>query len=83
MFIPFNLEPDLPDDSTPYQEVLKDYVASLTYRFGDVFYRDRVARNFADGLRVVEEGETYFERHKELPKIVRWVNNYSKRLQSA
>ncbi len=83
MFIPFNLEPDLPDDSTPYQEVLNDYVAGLSYRFGDVFYRDRVARNFAEGLSVVEAGETYFERHKELPKIVRWVNNYSKRLQIA
>lgn len=83
MFIPFNLEPEMSDDSTPYQEVLNDYVAGLNYKFGDLFYRDRVARNFAFGLGVVEAGETYFESHKELPKIVRWVNNYSKRLQLA
>ncbi len=83
MFIPFNLEPELPDDSTPYHEVLNDYCASLNYKYGNVFYRDRVARNFAEGLHVVEAGETYFERHKELPKITRWVDNYSKRLQTA
>jgi hypothetical protein len=71
------------DDSTPYQEVLNDYAAGLNYEFGNVFYRDRVARNFVLGLRVVEAGETYFERHKELPKIARWVNNYSKRLRLA
>jgi hypothetical protein len=83
MFIPFNLEPDLPDDSTPYQEVLNDFVAGLNYEFGDVFYRDRIARNFADGMTIVEAGETYLQRHKDLPKITRWVNNYSKRLQTA
>ena len=83
MFIPFNLEPDLLDDSTPYEEVLKDYVASLSYEFGDVFYRDRVARNFAGGMRVVEEGETHLERYKDLPQITEWVDNYSKRLQTA
>lgn len=82
MFIPFNLEPDLPDDSTPYQDVLNDYVASLTYEFGRVFYRDRVARNFGDGMLVVEAGETHLERHKDLPRIVKWVDNYSKRLRT-
>jgi len=83
MFIPFNLEPDLSDDSTPYQEVLKGFVQSLSYQFGDVFYRDRVARYFAEGIRIVEAGETHLERHKDLPKITRWVDNYSKRLKTA
>ena len=83
MFIPFNLEPELTDDSTSYQEVLNDHVAGLSYEFGDVFYRDRVARNFAEGMRIVEEGETHLERYKDLPKIVEWVDNYSKRLQEA
>lgn len=82
LFIPFNLEPDLADDSTPYEEVLKGYVRGLSYEFGDVFYRDRIARNFAKGMLIAEAGETHLERHKELPKIVEWVENYSKRLQT-
>jgi hypothetical protein len=82
MFVPFSLEPELPDDSTPYQDVLNDHVASISYRFGQLFYRDRVARHVADGLRLIEAGETQIERHTDLPKIVRWVDNYSKRLQT-
>jgi hypothetical protein len=83
IFIPFNIEPAQPDDSTPYQEVLNDHVASLNYIYGDIFYRDRVARNFAEGLKIAQGGEEYLERHKELPKIARWVKGYSKRLQAA
>jgi hypothetical protein len=82
MFIPFSLEPDIPDDSTPYQDVLRDYVASLNYEFGDVFYRDRIARNFGEGLRIKAAGETHLQRCDDLPKIARWVKTYSKRLQT-
>jgi hypothetical protein len=82
MFIPFSLEPEIPSDSTTYEEVLKDHVANLNYTYGDIFYRDRVARNFAYGLQLIADGETLIDRHKDLPKIERWVNNYSKRLQS-
>jgi hypothetical protein len=83
MFIPFGLEPEIPGDSTPYKEVLDDHVQSINYRFGQLFYRDRVARHFGDGLRVIAAGEPLIERHKDLPKIVRWVDNYSKRLGAA
>ena len=81
MFMPFTLEPQLPGDSTPYEEVLVDHVQSISYKFGHLFYRDRVARHVADGLRLIEAGESKIERHEDLPKIVRWVNTYSKRLR--
>jgi hypothetical protein len=83
MFMPFGLEPELPGDSTPYKEVLVDHMQGIGYKFGHLFYRDRVARHFGDGMRLIEAGETKIERHQELPKIVKWVDNYSKRLQTA
>jgi hypothetical protein len=83
IFIPFSLEPEIPNDSTPYQDVLKGYVAGLNYEFGDVFYRDRIAHNFGEGLLIKNAGETHLQRCEDLPKITRWVNSYSKRLQTA
>jgi hypothetical protein len=83
MFMPFGLEPELPGDGTPYSEVLVDHMQGIAYKFGHLFYRDRVARHFGDGIRLIEAGETQIERHEDLPKIVRWVDNYSKRLQTA
>lgn len=83
MFMPFGLEPDDPKDGTPYEEVLKDYMQSIGYRYGNLFYRDRIAKYLADGLRLVAEGESDIERHKDLPKIVIWVNNYAARLRAA
>lgn len=82
MFMPFGLEPDLPGDSTPYNDVLNDYVQSVNYKFGQLFYRDRVVRHFADGLRLIEAGETEIQRHKDIPKIESWVDNYSKSLRA-
>ncbi len=83
IFIPFGLEPELPGDGTPYREVLVDHVQSIGYKFGHLFYRDRIVRHFGEGLRLITEGESLIERHKDLPKIVRWVQNYSKRLRAA
>jgi hypothetical protein len=83
IFIPFSLEPEIPNDSTPYHDVLKGYVTSLSYEFGDVFYRDRIARNFGEGLAIKRAGETHLQRCDDLPKIARWVKSYSKRLQTA
>ncbi len=34
MFMPFGLEPEDPADGTPYEEVLKDYMQSVGYKFG-------------------------------------------------
>jgi hypothetical protein len=82
MFMPFGLEPELPGDGTPYKDVLVDHVQSIGYKFGRLFYRDRVARHVGDGMRLIEAGESQIERHEELPKIVKWVDNYSKRLRT-
>ena len=82
MFMPFGLEPEIPANSKSYKAVLHDHVSSVGYRFGTLFYRDRLARSFADGARLIAEGETEIERYEELPQIVRWVNNYSRRLQT-
>lgn len=83
MFMPFGLEPEDPADGTPYDDVLTDHMQSVIYRFGTLFYRDRIAKHLAQSLQLIEGGETGIERHKELPKIVRWVENYTKRLRAA
>jgi hypothetical protein len=83
MFMPFGLEPDEPGDGTPYHSVLTDHMQSVSYKFGVLFYRDRITLNLARGLQLIENGETAIERHDELPKIVRWVENYTKRLRAA
>ncbi len=82
MFMPFDLEPPPSEDSIPYADVLKDYMQSIGYEFGILFYRHRIAEHAATALRLISEGETQIERHKDLPKIVTWVENYSRRLQT-
>ena len=76
----FNLEPDLTDDSTPYHEVLNDYVAGLSYEFGDVFYRDR-RTEFPEGRGWLKR-ETHLERHKDSRKSLAGLTPL-KRLQTA
>ena len=83
MFMPFALQPEDPGDGTPYDEVLTDHMQSLIHRFGTLFYRDRIAKHLAESLVLIAEGETGIERHQELPKIVKWVENYTKRLRAA
>jgi hypothetical protein len=83
MFMPFELEPEDPKDGTPYEDVLKDYMMSEGYRFGTLFYRDRIACSLAKGLKTVEAGESGIERHGDLTKIVRWVEKYTERLRAA
>jgi hypothetical protein len=83
MFMPFGLEPEDPEDGTPYEEVLKDHMQSVGYKYGTLFYRDRVAKHLADGLQLVEAGENEIERIPDLEKVVRWVEKYMKRLQAA
>ena len=83
MFMPFELEPEDPEDGTQYEDVLKDYMQSIGYRFGTLFYRDRIAKHLADGLQLIADGETAIERSSELNKVVKWVENYTKRLRAA
>jgi hypothetical protein len=83
MFMPFGLEPEDPEDDTTYEDVLKDYMQSVAYRYGTLFYRDRIARHVSDGLRLIAEGETHIERRPDVVKIVRWVEKYTQRLRAA
>lgn len=66
MFMPFDLEPELPGDSTPYEQVLKDHMQSIGYEFGMLFYRHRIAYHAANGIRMIESGELEIERRRDL-----------------
>jgi hypothetical protein len=83
MFMPFGLEPVDPEDGTKYEDVLKDHMQGLGYTYGNLFYRDRIAKYAGDGLRLSKAGENRIERVADLPKIKKWVNRYSKRLRAA
>jgi hypothetical protein len=82
MFMPFCLEPPQAPKSTS-DDVLKDHVQSLTYRYGNVFYRYRIAKFVAEGLRLYRENNNNIEGALEFPKISKWVKNYRKRLLAA
>jgi hypothetical protein len=81
MFMPFGLEPEDPEDGTPYEKVLKDYMQSIGYAFGTLFYRNRIAKHLAEGLELIEAGELHIERHEEIPQVIKWVERYVKRLR--
>jgi hypothetical protein len=83
MFMPFGLEPEDPEDGTPYADVLKDYMQSIGYAFGTLFYRDRIVKLSAKGLQLVAAGELEIDRYKDLGKIIKWVEGYTKRLKAA
>lgn len=83
MFMPFGLEPDIPDNGPTYEKVLADYMQSVAYRYGTLFYRDRIAKYVGDGLRHAAAGEKSIERVRDMAKVVRWVRSYTARLQSA
>jgi hypothetical protein len=84
MFMPFGLEPEEPDDgTTAYEDVLKDYMQSVAYRYGTLFYRDRIAGHLAYGLQLVAGGEQQIERTEDIVKVVTWVKKYMERLRAA
>jgi len=83
MFIPFGLEPEDPEDGTPYEEVLKDYMQSVGYRYGTLFYRDRIAKHLSEGLQLAAAGEQQIERVPDVVKIVEWVERYTEKLRAA
>jgi hypothetical protein len=83
MFMPFCLEPPDADPAATYEEVLTDHMQSLGYRYGNVFYRYRIAKYVADGIQVHSTGQYTIERIKDLPKIARWVKRYRRRLLAA
>jgi len=83
MFMPFGLEPENPEDNTTYDDVLKDYMQSIAYRYGTLFYRDRIAKHLAQGLQLVDAGEQEIERVPDIRKVVAWVKKYTEKLQAA
>ena len=83
MFMPFGLEPEDPEDGTPYEDVLRDHMQSVGYKYGTLFYRDRIARHLSDGLQLAAAGEQDIERVPDILKVVRWVEYYAERLRAA
>ena len=83
MFMPFGLEPEDPNDGTSYEDLLRDYMQSTAYRYGMLFYRDRIARYLAEGLSVFAAGEPNIERVADIGKVVTWVNAYTEKLRAS
>lgn len=83
MFMPFGLEPEDPEDGTEYDDVLKDHMQSVAYRYGTLFYRDRIAKHLADGLQCFDQGEKDIERVQDIAEVVKWVNKYTEKLRAA
>jgi hypothetical protein len=82
MFMPFCLEPIPTDKSASYEEVLKDHMQDLTIRYGNLFYRYRIARYVAEGMRLHAEGQ-HIDGPESFGEILRWVKRYRKRLAAA
>jgi hypothetical protein len=80
MFMPFCLEPPPTDKSVSHDDVLRDHVQSLGYRYGIVFYRYRIAKFAAEGLRLHRENQHNIEGTEDFPEISKWVKKYRDRL---
>jgi hypothetical protein len=83
MFMPFGLEPENATLEVDYEALLKDYMSSSNYRFGNLFYRDRIAKHVAIGLQLIANGETHIQRRDDLQEVTKWVEEYALRLRAA
>lgn len=83
IFIPFCLEPPPPGSGVSYEDVLKDHVQSLMHKYGVVFYRYRIAKFVADGMRLQRGKGQTIERVQDFPEVLKWVRSYRKRLLNA
>lgn len=83
MFMPFGLEPENTDLEEDYEALLKDYMQNLGYRYGNVFYRDRIAKHLALGLQLIQNGEKHIQRRDQLREVTKWVEEYTERLRAA
>ena len=83
MFIPFGLEPENEKQEPDYEKLLIDYMQNIGYRYGNLFYRDRIARHLAQGLQLIAGGEQQIERRPDLAEVTRWVEEYTERLRAA
>src|SRR5262249_26246536 len=83
MFMPFGLEPENSEKADDYDALLKDHMQNIGYRYGNLFYRDRIARHTGEGLQFIAGGEQHIQRAPELKEVKKWVNNYTERLRAA
>lgn len=83
MFMPFGLEPENEKQEADYEKLLIDYMQNIGYRYGNLFYRDRIARHLAQGLQLIAAGEQQIERGPDLEEVTRWVEEYTERLRVA
>jgi hypothetical protein len=83
MFIPFALEPENEKQEEDYEALLKDHMQNMGYKFGTLFYRDRIAKHLAQGLQLIDEGQHRIDRHEDLPDVFQWVEEYTTRLRTA
>jgi hypothetical protein len=83
MFMPFGLEPDNDKNEIDYGELLKDHMQHIAYRFGTLFYRDRIAKHAAEGLELIAAGEKDIQRAEDLKAVQKWVDKYMKKLRAA
>jgi hypothetical protein len=83
MFMPFGLEPDNDKKEDDYEDLLKDYMQNIAYRYGNLFYRDRIVRHAAEGLQRIAAGESDIQRSAELKDVKKWVKSYTERLRAS
>jgi len=81
MFIPFCLDPQGHDEGATSQEDLVDHMQRLTNKYGTLIYRYRMAPHAAEGLRIHMRGGFTVERVDDLPKVINWVQTYSRTLR--
>jgi hypothetical protein len=83
MFMPFGLEPENWKGEKDYDDLLKDHMQSIAYRYGNLFYRDRVTKHLAHGLQLIAAGEKHIQRSGEIAEVIKWVEEYTERLRAA
>lgn len=83
MFIPFGLEPENARQEADYEKLLRDYMQSTAYRYGNLFYRDRIAKHLAQGLHLIAGGEQHIQGAADLGEVTKWVEEYTLRLRAA
>jgi hypothetical protein len=83
MFIPFGLEPENAKQVADYEKLLSDHMQSIAYRYGNLFYRDRIAKHLAQGLQLIAAGEKHIQREDDLEEVTKWVVKFTDRLRVA
>jgi hypothetical protein len=83
MFMPFGLEPENDKKEDDYDDLLRDHMQHIAYRYGNLFYRDRIARHMGEGLELIADGEKDIQRGDDLKAVKKWVDKYMEKLRGA